>query len=125
MSFIASVGLGVGDGFASDAWLNAPHNHMLTMIKTWIADFRFLSDQVLYGSIILFVGARFFEARAVLSIGFDRVDATRMAVHGPDKEGFIWVGRKYDSHAEGAAVVAALRGRIDEVAIARIEGPKS
>jgi hypothetical protein len=116
VSFVASILLSVADGLAADAWLNNTHDHLLTMAKTWITDFRYLADQIIYASIILLVGSKFFEARTVLTIGFDKLDAKRMAVLGPDEEGFIWVGRKYNTRFEGEAVVAALKSRIRDSA---------
>ncbi len=113
-SFGASIVFSVTDGLIAAAWQNDPHNLWLTALKTWTADFRYLADQVLYASVILLVGAKFFETRTVLTIGFDKIDPAKMAVLGPDDEGFIWVGRKYTSRFEGEAVVAALKARIQE-----------
>jgi hypothetical protein len=112
LSFLACVALSVGDGVVSDAWVAQPHNHMLIMGRTWIADLRFLAEQVIYASTILFIGAKFFEQRTVISVGFDRPDSGKMAVMGPDENGYLWVGRKYPSRIEGENAVAALRSGI-------------
>jgi hypothetical protein len=112
ISFIACILLAVGDGFAADAWMAAPHDHRLTILRTLITDFRYLAEQIIYASTVLFIGAKFFEQRTVISIGFDKPDAGKMAVMGPDENGFIWVGRKYASRIEGESAVSELKTRI-------------
>ncbi len=109
LSFLACVALSVADGVVSDAWVAAPHNHTLIMLRTWVADLRFLAEQIIYASTILFIGAKFFEQRTMISVGFDRSDTGKMAVMGPDENGYIWVGRKYPTRIEGETAVAALR----------------
>ena len=53
-----------------------------------------------------------FETRTVFSIGFDRVDAAKMTVKGPDEDNIVWVGHRYNSSLEAEAIAAALNERI-------------
>jgi hypothetical protein len=112
LSFVVSLLLSAADGFVSDAWTASPHSHWLAMAHTWVFDFRFLAEQVMYAATILFIGAKFFEQRTLISVGFDRADGGKMAVSGPDENGYIWVGRKYPTRIEGENAVAALRSGI-------------
>jgi len=112
ISFLVSVLLSAADGFVSDAWTASPHNHWLTMGRTWVADLRFLAEQVIYAATILFIGAKFFEQRTLISVGFDKADGAKMAVSGPDENGYIWVGRKYPTRLEAENAAAALRSGI-------------
>ncbi len=112
LSFLACLLIDVADGFVSDAWMAKPHNHLLIMSHIWVFDLRFLAEQMIYASTILFIGAKFFEQRTVISVGFDRPDSGKMAVMGPDENGYIWVGRKFPSRIEGENAVAALRSGI-------------
>jgi hypothetical protein len=109
LSVAISVLLSIADGLVSDALSINPRNHWLSIGRTWTNDLRFLAEQVMYAATILFVGAKFFEQRSLISVGFDKADGEKMAVSGPDENGYIWVGRKYPSRTEGENAVAALR----------------
>ena len=111
-ALVLAVGLCIADGFVSDALIPTPHDRRIVWLRTWIIDFRFLAEQIIYASAILFIGARFFEQRTLITIAFDKPDAGKMAVMGPDENGFIWIGRKYPSRLEGETAVAVLKSRI-------------
>jgi len=112
LSLLMCILLSLADGFVSDALVATPHSHLLIMTRIWVADLRFLAEQLIYASTILFIGAKFFEQRTTLSVGFDKADSASMAVKGPDENGYIWVGKKYANRAEGETAVAALRSGI-------------
>ncbi len=112
VSVVLSVLLSVGEALLY--WLSRqePSNTVLPAVHLMVNDFRFLTEQLVYAAAILFVGSRFFEQRTLITIAFDRPDSEKMAVSGPDENGFIWIGRKYASRIEGETAVAALKTRI-------------
>jgi hypothetical protein len=112
VAVILSVLLSLGEGLVYWLSLQAPKNGTLLVAHLMVNDFRFLAEQVMYAAAILFVGSRFFEQRTLITIAFDRPDSGKMAVMGPDENGFIWIGRKYPSRIEGETAVAALKSRI-------------
>jgi CO dehydrogenase/acetyl-CoA synthase beta subunit len=82
------------------------------MVETWVYDLHYVFEQTMLVAAVLLVGAKFFETRTVFSIGFDRVDAQKMTVKGPD-ENNVWVGHRYNSAIEAEAIAAALNERIN------------
>jgi hypothetical protein len=112
LSFIGGIVFSIADGVISDAQMKAPHSDLLYMARTWVADLRFMSLQIIYAATILFIGAKFIEQRTVISVGFDKRDSGKMAVKGPDEKFYVWVGRKYPSRIEAENAVAALRSGI-------------
>jgi hypothetical protein len=113
VAVVLSVLLSLAEGLVV-YWLSlqATNNGPLLVARVLVNDIRFLAEQVMYAAAILFVGSRFFEQRTLITIAFDRPDSDKMAVKGPDENGFIWVGRKYTSRIEGETAVAALKTRI-------------
>jgi hypothetical protein len=93
----------------SDPWTP----QLIQMAVFWISDFRYLSEQVLLVAAILFVGAKFFETRTVLMLGFDRDDASKITLKGPDDENIVWIGRRYDSVLEAEAAAAAAARKLE------------
>lgn len=72
-----------------------------------------LADHMLLPSVILFIGAKLLEAKTLITIGYDRIDAGRMLVKQPGDDFVVWIGRRYDSHQEAQAVADLLAQRID------------
>jgi hypothetical protein len=70
-----------------------------------------LFEQGIYAAVILFVGAKFVETRTILTIGFDKLDASKMLVKGPDEDR-VWIGRRYGTKIEAQVVAEALAGRL-------------
>ena len=88
-------------------------NPLVRMVGCWVVDFRYLFEQGLYASTVFFVGAKFFETRTIMTIGFDRADGSKISLKGPDDENVVWIGRRYGSPAEAQAVASAIAGRIE------------
>jgi len=91
-------------------------NAFLRMSVYWISDFRYVFENGIFASVLLFVGAKIFETRTLMSIGYDTVDAAKIAVKGPDKDDIVWVGRRYGSSYEAEVVASALAERIGAAA---------
>lgn len=79
----------------------------------WTSDFRNLFEQGIYAATVFFVGAKFFETRTVMTIGFDRADGRKVSVKGPDEDNVVWIGRRYESPHEAQTVASVLAGRLD------------
>ena len=88
------------------------------MMSTWVVDFRYLAEQAVYAATIFFVGAKFFETRSVFTIGFDKLDAEKIRLNGPDDDNTVWIGRRYGTRLEAETVAAAFAERLKESAAA-------
>jgi hypothetical protein len=117
-SIVAVIGLGIADGIVHASYIANPHDNFLIMLNTWIYDFRILADTGIYSAAIVFVGAKFFETRTVVTVAFDTLDAARRSIKGPDGDNYVWIGRKYGTAFEAETVVAALESRMRESAVA-------
>ena len=109
MCVLLSVLDGVVHGLSRD---DLAGNAFLRMSVYWISDFRYVFENGIFASVVLFVGAKIFETRTLMSIGYDTVDATKVAVKGPDDENIVWIGRRYGSSYEAEVVAAAFAERI-------------
>ncbi len=89
-------------------------NTTFLMFEYCISDFRYLFEQTLLAATIFWLGAKFLETRAVLSLGFDRIDAARITVRGPDPDNIVWIGRRYATVLEAESVAATLTERMKE-----------
>jgi len=81
-------------------------------VATVVVDFRYVFEQVIYAATIFFVGAKFFETRTILTIGFDKADAKKMSVRGPDENNVVWIGHRYASKLEAEAISATIAERL-------------
>jgi len=108
LSVVATAALCVADGAV------APHSHdpEYLVVSRWVYDFRFLFEQLILVSSILYVAAIFLETRTVFSVGFNTGDTSRISTKGPDADKIVWIGRKYDSDIEAETVAAALREKL-------------
>jgi len=88
----------------------------MTMLATWVIDFRYLFEQGIIASTVFLVGAKFIETRSIISIGFDRLDVHKMAVKGPDTDNTVWIGRRYGTKSEADMVAELLAERLKESA---------
>jgi hypothetical protein len=78
------------------------------------SDLRYLFEQLIYVSAIIFVGAKFFETRTTFAVTFDRVDSDKVSIRGPDDDNIVWLGHRYTNRAEAEAVAAAFENRLKE-----------
>jgi len=87
---------------------------VVLMVGEWCYSLHFLCESVIGAAAIVFIGAKFLEARTVLSVGFDNLDAAKMSIKGPDAENVVWVGHRYGTKLEAESVFAALESRLKE-----------
>ena len=115
VSIIMLVALSIADGILKGPVHGAlGPDATLIMISTWVTDFRYCFEQGLYASTVFFVGAKFFETRTIFTIGFDRLDAEKMSVKGPDENNVVWVGHRYSTPLEAESIAGALTERLKE-----------
>jgi hypothetical protein len=79
-------------------------------------DFRYLAEQAIYAATIFFVGAKFFEMRTLFTVGFDKMDASKVKLKGPDDDNVVWVGYRYGNRMEADAIAAAFEERLKQSA---------
>jgi hypothetical protein len=111
-SFLICIALSLADGVIYAESIQPKPSHWLVMSRVWIVDLRFVFEQVIYAATILFIGARFFEQRTLISVGIDRQDIGKMSVMGPDENNILWIGRQYASRQEADTAATALRSRL-------------
>lgn len=123
ISIAAAIGLALADGVmkgpVEDAMIASGHISrpaVYVLISTWIVDFRYLAEQAIYAATIFFVGAKFIETRTVFSVGFDKVDASRVAMKGPDDDNVVWIGYRYANRLEAETIAAAFEDRLKQSA---------
>lgn len=114
-TIIASVVLAILDGILKGELYNSTGTRgVLEMLAIWVVDFRYVAEQGILAATIFVVGARFIETRSILTIGFDRLDAARMVLKGPDQENIVWVGHRYGTPFEAEAVASVIGERLKE-----------
>jgi hypothetical protein len=114
-SIIAAVALAIVDGIFRGSLISNGPNRL--MLEVWVADFRALADQAVYAATIFLVGAKFVETRTVFTVGFDKLDAAKMALKGPDEDNIVWVGHRYSTRMEAETVASAFAERLKESAV--------
>jgi len=120
LSIVMSVLLSVLDGVLhGPAQYDLQTNPLLRMGVYWVTDFRYVFESGILASVVLFVGAKIFETRTLMSIGYDAIDAGKIAVKGPDDDNVVWIGRRYASPHEAQVVAAAFAERLGEPAPAK------
>lgn len=118
-SLIASVVLAILDGILEGILYSLITSEFRGFWKTlavWTLDFRYLADQLIYASTIFIVGAKFIEMRTVLTVGFDKLDAARTALKGPDEDNTVWLGHRYGTRLEAETVASVFAERLKESA---------
>jgi hypothetical protein len=122
-TIVATVVLSLFDGILRgpvlidyDLTTNTSSRLVLVMVTTWLNDFRYLAEQGVYAATLFFAGAKFFETRSIFSIGFDKLDADKVLLKGPDAENVVWIGHRYGNAIEAEAVAAAFAERLKESA---------
>jgi len=113
LSVVMSVALSFLDGVLHGRiYSDASAEPFLRMVIYWTVDFRYVFENGIYASTVLFVGAKFFETRTVLTVGFDTVDGSKVTVKGPDDDHVVWIGRRYDTAKEAETVAAVIADRL-------------
>jgi len=110
LSIVVTAGLSIADGVVSPR----SHDADFAVISRWLYDFRYLFEQLIYVSAILYVGMKFLETRTVFSMGFNMADSSRISMKGPDEDNIVWVGRKYDSVVEAETVATAIQQKLGQ-----------
>ncbi len=77
-------------------------------------DLRQVSEELIFVGIVLFIGAKFFETRTIFSVGFDKLDAAKISMKGPDDDNIVWIGHRYGSKIEAETVAAAIESRMKD-----------
>lgn len=80
----------------------------------WCSDFRYTFENLMYVSAVLFVGAKFFEARTLFTVGFDNNDLANVRIKGPDEEHIVWIGHRYANAIEAQTVADAFAERLKQ-----------
>jgi hypothetical protein len=116
LGFLALIGcfamaalLIVAEGLMYFLYTNNSYDPIL---RTWIAGFRVLFEIGMIPASIVFAGAKLLETRSVITIAFERLDAARMQVKGPDENNVVWIGQRYASRFEADAVAAVIDDRL-------------
>jgi hypothetical protein len=119
-SIVVAVALSIFDGFMKGVIFEdrMAQSMFLTMLAGWTVDFRYLAEQAVYAATIFFVGAKFFETRSMFTIGFDKLDAAKIAIKGPDDDNVVWIGHRYGTRLEAEVVANAFAERLKESATA-------
>ena len=113
ISFAALIILSVADGLMKAYLLQHLRDSAgLTALSTWIMDFRYVSEQVMFVATIIFVGAKFFETRTIFTVGFDKLDRSKVAIKGPDENNIVWIGHRYETKLEAEAVSSAMAEKL-------------
>ncbi len=84
------------------------------MLSTFVSDTRYLFEQLTLVAALVYVGAKFFETRTTFGITFDRIDASKVSVKGPDGDNIVWIGQRYGTELEAQTVAATLENRLKE-----------
>ncbi len=118
VSIILASALSIVDGI-----LKGPVQHAGTgvdptyiMMATWTVDFRYLFEQGILAAAVFFIGAMFLETRTTFTIGFDKLDAEKMSIKGPDENNVVWIGHRYGTPLEAESIANALSERLKESA---------
>jgi hypothetical protein len=86
----------------------------MAMWATWLTDFRYMFEQLIYVGAIVFIGAKFIETRTIFTVGFARQDAERVRLQGPDENNIVWIGQRYNTALEASAAAEAIKSRLED-----------
>jgi hypothetical protein len=84
------------------------------MLGEWCYDLRNVAENVIWAAAVVFIGAKLLEGRTILSVGFDKLDAAKVSVKGPDEDNIVWIGHRYGTRFEAETVAATLESRLRE-----------
>ena len=103
-------------GMAYGLTYSSPNRPVWLMLETWFADFHYIFEQLLYVGALVFVAAKFFETHTIFSVGFDKMDAAKISMKGPDEDNIVWIGHRYGNRLEAETVAATIENRLKESA---------
>jgi len=86
----------------------------LAMLTAFVFDVRNLAENVIWAAAVVYIGAKFLEERSTISVGFDKLDASKISFRGPDETNTVWVGHRYGSKLEAETVAMAMESRLKE-----------
>jgi hypothetical protein len=115
-----TVALSVLDGIVRGPMLHRGYDaELVSMLSAWCFDFRNLFEQLIYVGTLMFVAAKFFEGRTILTIGFDKLNSKNVLLNGPDENNVVWIGHRYETSLEAQAIAEAFNVRLKESVAAR------
>jgi hypothetical protein len=114
VSFAICIVLVIADGILHNPNVYAGRSSGVTMLIYWVIDFRFVFEQMIYAGTILFIGAKFIETRTIFTIGFDKLDADKVSMKGPDENNVVWIGHRYGTKLEADTVAQLLESRLKD-----------
>jgi hypothetical protein len=118
LSLALSIFFALAEGYVrGPMYYHADRPEIEMMLQLWCYGLRNIAEVVLSSAVIVFVAARFFEARTVLTVGFDRIDASKVSLKGPGDDNIVWIGHRYGSKLEAESVAAAFESRMKESAM--------
>lgn len=114
-SIIASVVMAIPHGiFEGRVYGNLGDRMEWMTLATWCSDLRVLFDQLIYAGTIFFIGAKFIETRNIFTVGFDKLDAAKVSLKGPDDDNIVWIGHRYGTRMEAETVATTIESRLKE-----------
>ncbi|MGA7676093.1 MAG: hypothetical protein WCA78_13740 [Rhizomicrobium sp.] len=114
VSVAAVTVLSLLHGVMEGQFRDTGESHNFTMWLNWCYDFRMLFGQLILPGTVLFVGAKFIETRSIFTVGFDKMDAAKVSMKGPDDDNIVWIGHRYGSRMEADTVAATIESRLKE-----------
>ena len=114
-----TVAFGILDGIVRGPMMHRGYDaELISMLSAWCFDFRNLFEQLIYVGTLIFVAAKFFEGRTILTIGFDKRNSNSVILNGPDENNVVWIGHRYGTALEAQAIADAFNARLKESAAA-------
>ncbi len=115
---VFSLADGVLRGLLRDALIRASDvsSWRVDMLDAWCTDFRYLAEQLTFVGALIFVAGKFIETRSIFTVGFDRMDAAKVSMKGPDDDNIVWIGHRYGTRMEAETVASAIESRLKESA---------
>jgi hypothetical protein len=115
-SIVAILVLSFFDGICRGEMLTSESRVLWQMLATWTLDLRYLAETLIGASAFLIIGGKFIETRTLISIGFDKLDAAKIVVKGPDEDNVVWIGHRYGTQFEAQTVATVFAERLKESA---------
>jgi hypothetical protein len=118
-SLVISIVIGVGDAIFQ-AYTMDFSGPVYVFWRVLFGHAEYLMIQLIYVAALVFVAAKFFEVRTIITVGFDRLDGAKVVLKGPDEQNVVWIGHRYGSKYEADAIAVALQNRLRESAEGKV-----